>query len=256
MDNDLRISLWNSIKLSYLRFHDNSIIEESNALTYLLRMMWSDFFKWPIDTIEYRWRNNVEIIRKEFFNFQWFKVYDFLNFLANLDLSKWYRELDKELIESSNKYLERELSAFRFVGHRITLLTSKTEIEAIETALQSPCGSVNQHLETALDLLSDRENPDYRNSMKESISAVEAISRKIGEDPNNTLGRLLNHLEEEEGLHPKLNKGFTALYHYTSDADGIRHGLTEDSTVGYEDAIYFLVTCSAFVNYLNAKYGE
>ena len=92
--------------------------------------------------------------------------------------------------------------------------------------------------------------------MKESISAVEALCRIIEEDPNTTLGRLLNRLEEEEGLHPKLNKGFTALYHYTSEADGIRHGLTDNSTVGYDDAIYLLVTCSAFVNYLIAKYGE
>ncbi|GAG23360.1 unnamed protein product, partial [marine sediment metagenome] len=212
--------------------------------------IWEDFLCWNIQLLQVTHSANIEVLYKEFKSFKWFEVYDFIQFIA---IHGWNPVKFKE---ECNHALEKELSASRFVGNKIIRNTSKTEIETIETALQSPYGLVNQHLERALDSLSDRENPDYRNSMKESISAVEALSRVIEEDPNTTLGKLLNRLEKEKGLHPLLNKGFTALYHYTSEADGIRHGLTEESTVGYEDAIYLLVTCSAFVNYLIAKYGE
>jgi hypothetical protein len=43
------------------------------------------------------------------------------------------------------------------------------------------------------------------------------------------------------------------MYGYTSDAEGIRHALLEEPTLEQADAIFMLVTCSAFVNYLRAK---
>jgi hypothetical protein len=72
------------------------------------------------------------------------------------------------------------------------LVTSKEEISEIEEALiqgkkQSP---EIVHLTTVLYLLSDRKHPDYRNSIKESISSVEAICRKIGGNKA-TLGKAL-----------------------------------------------------------------
>jgi redox-regulated HSP33 family molecular chaperone len=51
----------------------------------------------------------------------------------------------------------------------------KTELEAIEQASNSPYASVNTHIKKALLLYSDRKKPDYENSIKESISAVEAM---------------------------------------------------------------------------------
>jgi hypothetical protein len=55
------------------------------------------------------------------------------------------------------------------------------------------------------------------------------------------------------GLHSALKKGFSSIYGYTSDNDGIRHALTQDSNCDQEDAKYMLVSCSAFVNYLIVK---
>jgi hypothetical protein len=40
-----------------------------------------------------------------------------------------------------------------------------------------------------LQKLADRENPDYRNSIKESISAVESAAQEITGDTGATLGR-------------------------------------------------------------------
>ena len=45
---------------------------------------------------------------------------------------------------------------------------------------------------------------------------------------------------------------FRSLYGFVSDDGGIRHSLLESSSViNYSDAKYFLVSCSAFVNYIN-----
>jgi len=97
-------------------------------------------------------------------------------------------------------------------------------------------------------LLSDRNSPDYRNSIKESISAVESLVQKtLGKD--GTLGNLIKKLD----LHPALQSAFSSLYGYTSDEDGIRHAILDSERITFEDAKFFLVICSAFINFVNSK---
>ena len=43
------------------------------------------------------------------------------------------------------------------------------------------------------------------------------------------------------------------MYGWTSDAEGIRHGLQDEPDLGFEDAKYMLVACSGFINYLLEK---
>ena len=102
--------------------------------------------------------------------------------------------------------------------------------------------------------MSDRENPDYPNSIKESISAVESISMVITGDDSGSLGELLKVLEKKHSLAPTLKGAFSKLYGYTSNVGGIRHGLKDDGIViGFEEARFVLVTCTSFVNYLAYK---
>ncbi len=137
------------------------------------------------------------------------------------------------------------------MGGTLAPITSEEEITAVEQAMShgGQFKPVVSHLETALARLADRLSPDYRNSIKESISAVEAACKIVADDPKASLGQALKKI----GIHPALEKGFSAIYGYTSDADGIRHALFEESTVDADDAKFFLVSCSAFVNYLIAK---
>lgn len=46
------------------------------------------------------------------------------------------------------------------------------------------------------------------------------------------------------------------MYGYASDANGIRHALSEESTISVADAKFMLVICSAFINYVLGKMGE
>jgi hypothetical protein len=99
-------------------------------------------------------------------------------------------------------------------------------------------------------MLSDKEKPDYRNSIKESISAVESACRLVTGLPKATLSDALKRVPN---LHPALALGFDKIYGYTNDAEGIRHSLTTDQAANtYTEAKFMLVACSAFVSYLQS----
>ena len=86
-----------------------------------------------------------------------------------------------------------------------------------------------------------------------AIGAVECLAAKATQNDKGTLGQLIKELEGKIGLHPALKIAFSSLYGYTSDEGGIRHALMDAESVKFEDAKFFLVVCSAFVNYINAK---
>lgn len=146
--------------------------------------------------------------------------------------------------------------AYRIINKEIVEITSEEEIITIEEALSSSKDNIRIHLSKALELYSQKPTGDYRNSIKESISAVEAFCReKTGED---TLGKALNKLESNGIIMPKLLKiAFDKLYAYTNQPDtGIRHALMDDEgsyVPQAEEALFMLVSCSAFINYLNKK---
>ena len=162
-----------------------------------------------------------------------------------------------------NHLLTEEYAGYRVVGDELTDITDEHEISAIETALDSGTKASRTHLSHALSLLSDRKMPDYRNSVKESISAVEAVCQAISGKPNATLNDCLSAIRKKQAptsdafLHPAFDKAIDKLFAYTSDAGGIRHALTEEgSSVSQADAKFMLATCAAFVNYLWAKAAE
>jgi hypothetical protein len=256
MDDDLRASLWNLITLFYwenARTRDRSkpggnywTLETS--LADLITLLWLNHFKRPVDEIEKYWGNFVPKIRQYFFQAEWFEVYDFVEFVAlnGSDATKG------SFVSACNQYLERENSAYRFVGDRLAEVTSHAEIESIETAIElaNPFAGVKRHLESALSLMSDRTSPDYRNSIKESISAVESLVKQVTKNPAAEFGDAMKELERTKALHPALKKAFSALYGYTSDAQGIRHALLDEPTLSKSDARFMLVCCSAFVSYV------
>ena len=161
-------------------------------------------------------------------------------------------EFDTE--SAFNAVFKSEYVGYRFVNHEIVAITDETEIASINEAVNGPYEFVNFHLSKALSMISDRDNPDYENSIKESISAVEALCEVItgttGKEA--TLGNTLKTIEKNGvAIHGALKSAFSALYGYTSDANGIRHaGDIGGPASTFEEAKFMLVSCSAFINYL------
>ena len=157
-----------------------------------------------------------------------------------------------------NELFEKECVGYRFVGEKIVGITDKVEIKEIEESLQSNYDGCREHIKKAVGFLANREQKDYKNCIKESISAVESICCIIADKKNATLGEALKILESKCNLKGQLKSAFEKLYTYTNnDKGGIRHaeGLFV-SEVSFEEAKFMLVSCSAFVNYLIAEYGK
>ncbi len=217
----------------------------------IIRAFWDTYFGSSVDTIPEFWGVALKEIRDWFFKAEWNAVLDLVDFIGI--------HLDKEektyFYNSANQILEQENSAFRFIEESLAPITDKNEIEALEHALrfQDKWTPVSTHLSTALGLLSAKTNPDFRNSIKESISAVESASRLLTSDPKATLGEAIKLLERGGNLHPALTKALSALYGYTSDEDGIRHSMLDDPQLTYLDAKFMLVICSAFCNRLRGN---
>lgn len=254
MDDALRNGLWSILQVflwdnagDYDRIRLITYI--GPAATQFCKWLWIDFFKIPVDTLPNTWPMTRMKIREYFFKAKWFEVYDFIEFSA-----KNFPSLDKDSFAAAcNDRLEKEASAYRFVDGVITKITDESEIAEIELALRrGQSDPIRIHLQCALERLSDRKNPDYRNSIKESISAVESlVCNIVGE--KGTLGQLIKKMEDEIGLHPALRTAFSSLYGYTSDEDGIRHAILESQNVGFDEAKFFLVVCSTFSNFVQAK---
>ena len=104
-------------------------------------------------------------------------------------------------------------------------------------------------------MLSRKEDPDFRNSVKESISALNAQCQLIIKDPSATLTKALEKIEKEKKvhIHKHLKDAFQKIYSWTNDDGGIRHPLKDDPNVDREDAQFMLIACSAFINYLHVK---
>lgn len=156
--------------------------------------------------------------------------------------------------EMLNAILERELAGYRYISGAFAPVTGKEEVDSIEQALEDgQFAGVEVHLRSALDHLSWKQNPDYRNSIKESISAVESLAKELTGNSKASLRDALLILEKDGKVHPALKKALSSLYGYTSDESGIRHAMLEEPTLSASDAKFLLVACSAFINYLKAK---
>lgn len=258
IDKTLKTKLWNLITRYFIYKFDS--MEENYESDHWIacKHIWTEFLDKDIDDIHpYRSTFGVsffEDVKSIYNSMEWYDIYVFIENLAQLDLPQL--GFSGDFCNQVNKILEKEQSGYRFVEGKILKITSEEEIESIESAIElDETGLISNHLATALKLLSNKERPDYRNSMKESILAVEAICSKIANKPKASLGDALNILEKEHNLHTALKLSYSSLYGYTSDAGGIRHKLKDgDQEVQYEDALYMLVTCSAFINYLKSKY--
>ncbi len=256
IDDELKNGLWNLVKIFYLDTLEKYKQYGTPEFKTFANVLWHNFFKLPIDTIP-EYDSQIEgYIRRRFYEDEWYFIYDFIEFILNLDFNK---QILRDFANSLNDVLEREYSGYRIIDYKVAPIANRIEFEEVEKAINktgylTALKGANIHLDNALDLFSDKKNPNYRNSIKEAISAVESTCRLItGES---TLGKALKKLEEKGlNVNAQLKSGFEKIYAYTNDKDsGIRHAIVEQpNEPDYIDAKYMIVSCSTFINYLIGK---
>jgi hypothetical protein len=262
MDQDLRNCLWNGLQIAlWDRWSpcDNWGVqsEDGKRVELVVKLIWLSYFKRPVDTMPgFDPRippTAFAVIREHFFKGEWWEVYDLIEVLVKGVPDDW-KDRVKEIL---NSFLKAENAAYRIVNDEVVEITNDHEIEAIETALEKSVRAVKLHLSRALELLSDRKQPDYRNSIKESISAVEAACQFLTGMPKATLSDCIKVVKSQGAIHPAFEQALLKLYGYTSDEGGIRHALTNNNiSPTYADAKFMMVASSAFANFLWTKLSE
>ncbi len=185
----------------------------------------------------------------------WYRIYDFIEKYLKIKDDATEQRMTIEF----NRILEEEVAPYRILNGLVVPIVNESELHTLAESMDSEYESVNRHMCKALELYSDRKKPDYENSVKESISAVEAMCCIItgAEGSNATLGNTIKKLKEHGvSIHSAMESAFMKLYGYTSDSGGIRHGSIEFADVPSEDAKYMMVSCAAFVNYLVEKWTK
>ncbi|MBD1397464.1 hypothetical protein H9Q13_09825 [Pontibacter sp. JH31] len=259
MDESLKNCLWN-VFLKHISYSIEELYEE----------IIGDFFKRPVKNSEWddfalfnRNKYCLEEIERLYFALEWFDIYNFIEFIPNTDYfrnaTSYKKNHKKNFIADCNKYLARELSGYRFINTYLVPITNDAEIKSVEDTFvlsetHKNLKGIKIHLETALATLANKKSPNYRNSIKESISAVETACRILtGES---TLGDALKKLTYKNiYINNEIKSGFVKLYAYTnSKENGIRHAIVDEvKEPDLEDAKYMLVSCSAFINYVIGK---
>ena len=199
-------------------------------------------------------QKNVEILKRHVLRANcWWIIYELLEiYIAEiLDNSE-----KAKFISQINRILEEENSGYRILSKIFVPITNEIEMSSLEKTIFSSFKAVEKHMKKALSLYSDRLHPDYENSIKESISAVESMCCIITGESGKaaTLGATLKKLEKHGiHIHEAMKSAFEKLYGYTSDENGIRHGGIDFKDASPNDAKYMLISCSAFINYLTAQ---
>ena len=167
--------------------------------------IFSDYYKNVEDEILFNLRNC-----------EYNNVFDFIiGIIRGIKINKlknWY-------IKEIEKIFKEENVNYKIVGDNIIDIIDEYQVAEIEETLKNPYDIVRKHYNKAIEKL--YQDRDYDNSIKESISSVEAMCQALTENNKATLGDALKLLKDK--IHPAMKSAFEKLYGYTSDANGIRH---------------------------------
>lgn len=256
------LTLQNSLCSSFDRLYKYSRYNMNGESSYwdLQRYLWTHYLNSREG--EYSYGANVIINYLKNSSYKWYEKFDIIEealyFLLHKMTPTFYRNNGFTFLKNDlNSEFERLNVGHRVVDEYIVDVISDSEIASIEAAVSQSADPVKEHFQNALMLYAKRPDADYRNSIKESISALESYCRiKTGEA---TLGKALKKLENAGiTIHPRLKSAFEQLYAYTNDGDtGIRHALIEgDAVPTNAEAMFMLVSCTALVNYLNTQHPK
>ena len=249
MTKELRNRIWNAY-VGEIVIDSNPYLGHSNYLEEIM-----DVFGLPCFGHNGSIKTDLGTFCDWFVKAEWYRLYDFIEVYLRFLPS----DTRKDVRDNLNSILKEENAGYRIIRNQVVPITNPSELSSIENAEQTKFSSVNTHIQKAVELFSRRPSPDYENSIKESISAVEAICSIITgiTGANATLGKTIKKLKDcGVHIHPAMESAFSSLYGYASDENGIRHGGIDFTNAPAEDAKYMLVSCSAFVNYLIEKWSK
>ncbi|MCL2490062.1 MAG: hypothetical protein FWF36_04960 [Propionibacteriaceae bacterium] len=276
LDDATRMAIWNVLADEIWNPNDRKKLQDDRALNEMFGHIWVDEFQGAVDEEPYQgdiWLT----VKKCLIEGLWFDALDLLEAVvghyANYR-SFWLllhngqhrgqahpapEELAGQLTKKLNAALEKHLVGWRFIGNELARLDSEIEVNAVTEAVgtSAAVAGARHSLQRALELLSDRQSPDYLNSVKESISAAEAAAQHVlGMRGTETLGDAIKLLEKQGRISAQLKATWESMYAATNAEPAVRHPGSPTGNVDQGFAKYMLVVCSAFVTFLIEEVGK
>jgi hypothetical protein len=206
LDMELRNSLWNVCSGVFFIQRKNKKLS-ADPMYHLATKLYRDYYKRPIESLTDYIPSFVEQQLDFFQTAQW---YDVLNIVEFMNTQCLRADGQQTFEHQLNEVLEREKSAYRFIAGKLAPITNETEMRELELAAR--CGDrfapVAEHVRTALEFYCKKPRPDYRNSIKESISAVESAAKVIAGLKNATLGDAIKVIDQRHSLHKSFKEEY------------------------------------------------
>jgi hypothetical protein len=254
VSEELLVALWNTFQPVLFA---GASLERSTWRGSLLQVY--EYLDWRTSDLSFTPSREITKFQDWFFDEDerdWADIYNFVDFIGR----HLYRVSgNKTIFHLFNEVLQSKGSPYRFVAEELTPITDPIESDSVEQAIGSANGldGAREHLRVALQKLGLRPEPDFRNAMKEAVSAVESTLKVFADKPQADLRAALKEFVKTHTVHPALQGMLDKLYGYTSNEPGVRHALIDaDANVGFAEAKFMVVACSGFVNYLIAKNAD
>ena len=254
LPSQARVYLWDiiyeSLKESTSLWGSRSIITEPwetilhDYHTFLLHQ--------PTDEFSIDFEGHANEIKPLFLKGDYNRVFDFLQCVLR------HESAPPESLPAVSSVLRGCMCAYTVVedGPTIVPIAMPEQIESMQEAFQvlqsGPFAAARSHLRKSAECIN---KGDLAGSIRESITAVESVARRLDPNAAKTLKPALDALSKRNvALHPAFKKGIKKFYAYTSDEKGIRHALLEEqANVDRDDAVFMFRACTSFAAYLVNK---
>ena len=267
-NEELRTSIYNFIHRMLGDYARGTIVEA------ICKEIWTAKWHNPIDTFPFYSSEFYPKLYRRILEDEWYGCYDLIEFVYNeledcgmLDpepssfgyngYGRNESDYRQKFHDALNAILEEEGAGYRFLNGQITPITNELEVSSIEQSLspQNNLAGASAHIDKALMLLSKKPEPDYLNSVKESISSGR-VGRKESRPREKQHSGWRSRISEDIKRSSQVALGFLEkdvwLYKRCGRNQACRHGRTGGGRFAF--AKYMLVTCSAFVNYLAEEF--
>jgi hypothetical protein len=174
------------------------------------------------------------------------------DFAHDWDVVTDREEVQRYVAEELQRIFLEEHLAYTFVQDEVRRRGrshTRQQVAKAEPTLGDPrLNNARAHFAKALQYFDHPSKPDYENSVKEAVCAVEAAARHLFPHTNaKTLGEVVNRIRGAgEGQLPKpIADTLTGLYAYRNAGDGVSHGGADGGKATQAIAEYALVVAAS-----------
>lgn len=169
-------------------------------------------------------------------------------------------------LSDAQTYLEKEIQqlfideffAYEFIKGSVIRKGRKHTVETADRAQyvmsDKRLQSARMHYSKALNFFRDRRQPDYANTVKEAVCAVESAGKDLFPQAKaSTLGELINWLKNKKNniaIPSALTNTFTSVYALRNSAEGVAHGSANGGEITAAIAEYILSLSASTIIYL------